>query len=387
MIAPHGGRLINRLATGEQRDKLLARAKAAPKLKLNAREMADLEMIAVGAMSPLEGFMGSADLKGVVTGHRLANGVLWAMPVTLSNKGLGGLKLGQDVALEDEAGHLLGLLELQERYSFNKEEEAKGVLSTADKTHPGVMYLDSIGPEYLAGPVWATDLPKYDFANEFRLTPRETRVLFKARGWNTVVAFQTRNPIHRAHEYLTKCALEVVDGLMIHPLVGETKSDDVPARVRMDCYKVLLEKYYPKPRVTLAVYPQAMRYGGPREALFHALCRKNYGCTHFIVGRDHAGVGSFYGSFDAQTFMRGLDPAELGIQPLMFENAFFDKKAGNMATTKTSAATDPNDMVMLSGTKVRDMLRAGQRPPAEFSRPEVADILIAAMADKVKAPA
>jgi len=387
MIPAHGGRLINRLATGTQREALLARAKAAPRLKLNARETSDLEMIAVGALSPLEGFMGSADLAAVVARHRLANGVLWAMPVTLSNKGLGALRTGQDVALEDEGGRLLGLLELQERFNCAKDNEAQGCLGTTDKSHPGVQYLDSIGTEYLAGPIWATDLPKHDFANEFRLAPRETRVLFKAKGWNTVVAFQTRNPIHRAHEYLTKCALEQVDGLLIHPLVGETKSDDVPARVRMECYRVLLEKYYPKQRVALAVYPQAMRYGGPREALFHAICRKNYGCTHFIVGRDHAGVGSFYGSFDAQTFMKGLDPAELGIQPLMFENAFWDKRAGSMATSKTSAATQPEDMVMLSGTKVREMLRAGTRPPVEFTRPEVADVLIAALADKVNAPA
>ena len=386
MIAAHGGRLINRLATGAQRDALLARAAKAPRLKLNAREIADFEMIAVGAMSPLEGFMGKADLAAVVERHRLENGVLWAMPVTLSNKGVKA-EIGQDVALEDEQGRLLGLLELAERYAFDKNAEAQGCLGTTDKTHPGVQYLDSIGNEYLGGPIWATDLPKHDFANEFRLTPRETRVLFKAKGWQTAVAFQTRNPIHRAHEYLTKCALETVDGLLIHPLVGETKSDDVPARVRMDCYKALLAGYYPKQRVALAVYPQAMRYGGPREALFHALCRKNYGCTHFIVGRDHAGVGSFYGSFDAQHFMRKLDPAELGIEPLMFENAFWDKRAGSMATTKTSAAEKPEDMVMLSGTKVREMLRAGIRPPVEFTRPEVADILIAAMSDKVKAPA
>ena len=384
MIPAHGGRLINRLATGAQRDALLVRAKAAPRLKVNARELADLEMIAVGAMSPLEGFMGQADLKAVVERHRLANGVLWAMPVVLGNKGL-KLDVGQDVALEDEAGRLLGVLELAEKFGFDKNAEAQGVLGTTDKTHPGVQYLDGIGNEYLGGALWATDMPKHDFANEFRLTPRETRVLFKAKGWNSVVAFQTRNPIHRAHEYLTKCGLEICDGLLIHPLVGETKSDDVPARVRMDCYKALLAGYYPKQRVALAVYPQAMRYGGPREALFHAICRKNYGCTHFIVGRDHAGVGSFYGSFDAQAFMRKLDPQELGIEPLMFENAFWDKRAGSMATNKTSAADKPEDMVMLSGTKVREMLRAGMRPPVEFTRPEVADILIAALAEKAPA--
>jgi len=382
MIAAHGGRLINRVASGATRDALLARAGQAGKLALNARELADFEMLAVGAMSPLEGFMGSDDLASVVSRCRLANGVVWPMPVTLSAKGGRRPERGQDLALTDEAGSLLGLIEVSEVYSFDKNLEAQGCLGTTDKTHPGVQYLDSIGADYVAGPVWLLDLPAHGFADEFRLTPRETRVLFKAKGWNSIVAFQTRNPIHRAHEYLTKTALEQVDGLLIHPLVGETKSDDVPARVRMDCYRVLLEKYYPKERVTLAVYPQAMRYAGPREAVLHALCRKNYGCTHFIVGRDHAGVGSFYGSFDAQSFVRSFDPAELGIEPLMFENAFWDKRAGAMATAKTSAARTPEEQIMLSGTKVREMLRAGIRPPEEFTRPEVAEILIKAMAQK-----
>ncbi len=382
MIPAHGGRLINRIAPGPARAALLERAGRAPRVRLNARETSDLEMLGTGAMSPLEGFMGSADLKGVVSRSRLANGVVWPLPVTLAAKAGTRVEVGRDVALEDEHGRILGLLELEERYTFDKNEEAQGCLGTTDKAHPGVQYLESIGNEYLAGPVWVLDLPKYDFANEFRLSPRETRVLFKARGWNTVVAFQTRNPIHRAHEYLTKCALEIVDGLLIHPLVGETKSDDVPARVRMDCYRALLARYYPKQRVALAVYPQAMRYAGPREAMFHALIRRNYGCTHFIVGRDHAGVGSFYGSFDAQTFVKSFDPAEIGIQPLMFENAFWDKRAGGMATQKTSAATTPEEQISLSGTKVREMLGNGIRPPVEFSRPEVADILIAAMAKK-----
>jgi sulfate adenylyltransferase len=382
MIPAHGGRLINRIATGKERDALLARAKQAPSVELNARELSDLEMIANGAMSPLEGFMGSADLAGVVGKSRLANGVVWPMPVTLSAKGASKWTPGGDVALKDEAGNLLGLLELAEVYSFAKDEEAQGCLGTTDKSHPGVQYLDSIGDTYLAGDVWVTDMPKYDFANDHRLTPRETRVLFKAKGWKTIVAFQTRNPIHRAHEYLTKCALEIVDGLLIHPLVGETKSDDVPARVRMRCYEALLKDYYPKERVALAVYPQAMRYAGPREAMFHALLRKNYGCTHFIVGRDHAGVGNFYGSFDAQVFVSSFDPAEIGIQPLLFEHAFWDKRAGAMASTKTSAARTPEEKVFLSGTKVREMLSNGERPPIEFTRPEVADILIEAMAKK-----
>lgn len=381
MIPAHGGRLVNRIAQGDQRSELLARAASAPKLVLNAREVSDLEMIGTGAMSPLEGFMGSADLKSVTHDCRLANGLVWPMPVTLSNKGL-DLKGGELVALCTENEELLGVIEVEEVYSFDKDEEAQGTLGTTDDAHPGVQYLKSIGDQYVAGPVWVINMPEYDFANERRLTPRETRVLFKAKGWDTVVAFQTRNPIHRAHEYLTKCALEITDGLLIHPLVGETKSDDIPAKVRMDCYNTLLEKYYPSDRVFLAVYPQAMRYGGPREAIFHALLRKNYGCTHFIVGRDHAGVGSYYGTYDAQEIFERFTPEEIGITPLMFEHAFYDKVAEGMASNKTACATKPEDKVFLSGTKVREMLANGERPPAEFTRPEVADILIEAMSSK-----
>ena len=381
MIPAHGGRLINRVAEGEHREKLLGIANGAPKLALNPREMADLEMIGIGALSPLEGFMNRADLDGVVTRCRLADHTVWPVPVTLSNKGL-DVTVGDDVALYDGDENLVGLLHVTERYSYDKEAEAKGTLGTTDDAHPGVQYLKSIGDEYLAGPIWVLNMPKHDFANERRLTPRETRVLFKMKGWETIVAFQTRNPIHRAHEYLTKCALEMVDGLMIHPLVGETKSDDIPAKVRMDCYTTLLDKYYPDGRVVLAVYPQAMRYAGPREAIFHALARKNYGCTHFIIGRDHAGVGDYYGTYDAQEIFRNFAAEEIGIEPLMFEHAFWDKKAGAMASSKTAAATEAEDKVFLSGTKVREMLRAGTRPPVEFTRPEVADILIESMADK-----
>jgi len=381
MIAAHGGRLVNRIAEGDQRAELLAKAETAPRLTLNAREVSDLEMIGIGAMSPLDGFMGSYDLGSVVKSCRLANHTVWPMPVTLSNKGV-ALEEGTDVALVDENDNLLGILHLQEKYSFDKDAEAQGCLGTTDEAHPGVQYLKSIGDEYLAGPVWVLNMPTYDFANEHRLTPRETRVLFKARGWETVVAFQTRNPIHRAHEYLTKCALELVDGLMIHPLVGATKSDDIPAKVRMDCYETLLARYYPDDRTVLAVYPQAMRYAGPREAMFHALIRKNYGCTHIIIGRDHAGVGDYYGTYDAQEIFENFSAEEIGITPMNFEHAFWDKVAGAMASNKTAAATKPEDKVFLSGTKVREMLTNGERPPVEFTRPEVADILIDAMASK-----
>ena len=381
MIPAHGGRLINRIAQGAQRDELLARAESAPRLTLNEREVADLEMIGIGAMSPLEGFMSKDDLNAVVHNCRLANGVVWPLAVTLSNKGL-ELKADDFVALVDESDRLLGVMNVSEVYSYDKKEEAEGTLGTSDDAHPGVGYLKSIGDQYVAGDIWVLNMPEHEFANDYRLTPRETRVLFKVKGWNTVVAFQTRNPIHRAHEYLTKCALEMVDGLLIHPLVGATKSDDIPAEVRMKCYDVLLKKYYPLDRTALAVYPQAMRYAGPREAVFHALLRQNYGCTHFIVGRDHAGVGSYYGTFDAQEIFDTFAEGEIGIKLLKFEHAFWDKVAGAMASTKTGAATKPEDKVFLSGTKVREMLTAGQRPPAEFTRPEVADILIEAMSTK-----
>ncbi|MED5330788.1 MAG: sulfate adenylyltransferase [Planctomycetota bacterium] len=381
MIPAHGGRLVNRIATGDERDALIAKVESAPRLPLNARELSDLEMIGTGAMSPLDGFMGSYDLGSVIKSTRLASGVVWPLPVTLSNKGL-DCSVGTDIALTDEKDNLIGLLHLQEKYSFDKQEEARRCLGTTDEAHPGVQYLNSIGDEYLAGPIWILNMPEYDFANDQRLTPQETRVLFKAKGWETVVAFQTRNPIHRAHEYLTKCALELVDGLLIHPLVGETKSDDIPASVRMDCYTALLDKYYPKDRVVLAVYPQAMRYAGPREAIFHALIRKNYGCTHIIVGRDHAGVGDYYGTYDAQEIFNDFSPEEIGISIMNFEHAFWDLKAGAMASDKTAAATEGSDKIFLSGTALRDMLQKGERPPEEFTRPEVADILIDAMADK-----
>jgi sulfate adenylyltransferase len=301
--------------------------------------------------------------------------------VTLSNKGL-ELKAGDFISLVDDSDRLLGVMDVGEVYSYDKKEEAEGTLGTSDDAHPGVGYLNSIGDQYVAGKIWVLNMPTHEFANQYRLTPRETRVLFKTKGWNSVVAFQTRNPIHRAHEYLTKCALEMVDGLLIHPLVGATKSDDIPAEVRMKCYDVLLKKYYPLDRTSLAVYPQAMRYAGPREAVFHALLRQNYGCTHFIVGRDHAGVGSYYGTFDAQEIFDRFEEGEIGIKLLKFEHAFWDKVAGAMASTKTGAATKPEDKVFLSGTKVREMLTAGQRPPVEFTRPEVADILIEAMSAK-----
>lgn len=384
MIAPHGGRLVNRMVEGGERDRLLASAPKLPKVVLNAREMADVDMIAVGAMSPLEGFMSKADYDAVLATRRLNNGLPWTVPIVLAVKpgsSADSYKEGSDVALETVDGQLLAILHLDSKWKMDKGDEARKVLRTDDKAHPGVGYLDSIGDTYLGGKLSVVNRLKYDKYNNRRLDPVETRTLFKAKGWNTIAAFQTRNPIHRAHEYLTKVALEMVDGLMLHPLMGETKSDDVPADVRMQCYEALLAGYYPKERTALVVYPQAMRYGGPSEAVLHAICRKNYGVTHFLVGRDHAGVGNYYGSYDAQKIFDEYTPAELGIHLMKFENSFWCKRTNGMASTKSSPAT-PEERVNLSGTQVREMLRAGQMPPVEFTRPEIAEILINAMKAK-----
>ena len=384
MIAPHGGRLVNRVVEAGERDRLLGLAPKLPKLILNAREMADVDMIAVGAMSPLEGFMGKADYDAVLATRRLKNGLPWTVPIVLAVKpgdDAAKYKEGSDVALETQDGQLLAILHVDSKWKMDKGDEARKVLRTDDKAHPGVGYLDSIGDTYLGGRMSVVNRLKYEKYNNRRLDPVETRALFKHKGWKTVAAFQTRNPIHRAHEYLTKVALEVVDGLMLHPLMGETKSDDVPADVRMQCYEALLAGYYPKDRTALAVYPQAMRYGGPSEAVLHAICRKNYGVTHFLVGRDHAGVGKYYGSYDAQKIFDEYTPAEVGINLLKFENSFWCKRTGGMASTKSSPAT-AEERVELSGTQVREMLRAGTIPPVEFTRPEIAQILINAMKGK-----
>ena len=379
-IAPHGGTLINRIVTGAARDALLDKARSLPQLQIDERAQSDVEMIAVGAFSPLTGFLGHADYRTVVDSMRLTSGVPWSIPVTLqvSRAQADKLKEGTEVALVDDSKTILAVLALTERYRPNREEEAKKVYGTTETAHPGVAAVLGGGEVYLGGNIHVVNRPDTVAFPSYHHDPAQTRALFHERGWRTVVGFQTRNPIHRAHEYITKCALEIVDGLLLHPLVGKTKSDDVPAEVRMRCYEVLMEDYYTKGRVFLSVYPAAMRYGGPREAIFHAIARKNYGCTHFIVGRDHAGVGNYYGTYDAQKLFDEFAPGELGIQPLKFENAFFSRATGQMATAKT-APGGPETQVNLSGTKVREMLSKGELPPPEFSRPEVAEVLIASM--------
>jgi sulfate adenylyltransferase len=379
-IAPHGGQLINRIATESEKAEFLEQADSLPRVQLDERATSDLVMIAIGGFSPLKGFLEQADYEKVVDDMHLVNGLPWAIPVTLSvtEEIAEPLKEGSWVRLDDPQGKFIGVLELTQKYRYNKNHEVINVFRTDDLKHPGVKVVYEQGNVNLAGPIWLLEREPHPLFPSYQIDPARSRAMFKEKGWKTVVGFQTRNPIHRAHEYIQKCALEIVDGLFLHPLVGATKSDDIPADVRMRCYEILLDKYFPEDRVILAINPSAMRYAGPREAIFHALIRKNYGCTHFIVGRDHAGVGDYYGTYDAQKIFEEFEPGELGITPMMFEHAFYCTRTKQMATTKTSPST-PEERVHLSGTKVREMLRHGELPPPEFSRPEVAAELIKAM--------
>jgi sulfate adenylyltransferase len=367
LIAPHGGKLVDR--TGERPADL----DTLETITLTSRELSDLDMIASGALSPLVGFMGKADYERVVEEMRLASGLPWSLPVCLAVE---QAPKGDRVALADGEGRALAVLEVGEVFSYDKTREAERCYGTTEDAHPGVARLYEQHPLYLSGRVTVFERAESSFP-ELALDPAQTRAEFEKRGWKRVVGFQTRNPIHRAHEYLTKGALETVDGLLIHPLVGDTKGDDVPAEVRVRCYEILIDGYYPQDRVVLSAFPAAMRYAGPREAIWHAICRKNYGCSHFIVGRDHAGVGTYYGSYDAQLIFDEYESHELDIEPMFFEHSFWCHACGQMASAKT-CPHGAEDRVFLSGTKVRELLSEGRLPPVEFSRPEVAKVLIEA---------
>jgi sulfate adenylyltransferase len=373
LVRPHGGALVDRIVTGAEAEALRARAASLPRITLDAREQADLELIATGAASPLEGFLGPVDYASVLDTLRLADGTVWPLPFTLASDEK-DLAPGSAAALHDATGRLWGVIEIAHVFTRDPLEESRKVYGTDDAAHPGVAYLLGRPRTLVGGRVQVLPLPDDLPFARFRLTPRQLRAAIAERGWRRVAGFQTRNPIHRAHEHLTKLALEQTDGLVLHPLVGETKGDDVPASVRFVAYEELVSRYYPRERTLLAAFPAAMRYAGPREALFHALVRKNYGINRLIVGRDHAGVGKYYGPYDAQRIFESFNAEEIGVEPLKFEPTFYCRACDALASPRT-CPHGPASRLELSGTKVREILRAGGRLPRQFTRPEIAEVL------------
>lgn len=384
-ITPHGGTLINRIAADGEREEWLKRAKELPGWAVSSITLSDLECIATGVFSPLTGFLNEEDYLAVRDRMRLSDGTIWPLPITLPvpEDRVPDIREGSPVAIRGEDGRIYAVMEVESLYRIDRRKEAREVFRTEDENHPGVARLYRSSPIRAGGAILLLNRPDHGIFNRFISDPADTRRRFRERGWRRIVGFQTRNPIHRAHEYIQKAALETVDGLFLNPLIGETKADDIPADIRMKSYQVILDHYYQRERVMLSAFPAAMRYAGPREAVFHALARKNYGCTHFIVGRDHAGVGDYYGTYDAQRIFDEFRPEELGITPLFFEHSFYCRRCNGMASYKTCPHGEEHH-VILSGTKVRAMLKAGQMPPPEFSRPEVVRVLIEGLKQKVE---
>ena len=372
MIKPHGIKLIDRYVNSD-----IDLNRKIPKIILNNRSVSDFLLISNGAFSPLDGFMSYKDYSSVLKNMRLSNNIVWSLPIVLpiNEVQFNKIKNHEEAFLTNDKGNILGKIFISDIYKPDKEKEALSIFLTNDLKHPGVEFLQKSGDWYVSGQVEAFISKEENLFHDYTYNPKDLRTLFKKNNWKTVVGFQTRNPIHRAHEYLLKCALEQVDGLLINPIVGETKKDDISSEIRMECYEAMIDNYFPKEHAMLAVYPAFMRYAGPREAIFHALTRKNYGCTHFIVGRDHAGVGNYYGTYDAQEIFQNFESNEIGIKLLFFEHAFYCKRTNSMATSKTSISKN-NEKIFLSGTKVREMLLNGESLPPEFTRPEINKILL-----------
>lgn len=370
---PHGNKLVKRILLGEKRREVTEKANEYSKISVDNEILKDVRNIARGIFSPLEGFMSKLELETVVDEMHLPSGVVWTIPIILDveKEKADTIKIGEHVLLVDEMGNYSALLFVEDKFSFDKEKISKNVFGTVDKSHPGVYEMLNKKDYFLGGKIDLIDDSREPFP-EFNLDTRETRVLFREKGWNTVVAFQTRNPIHRAHEYIQRCALEVVDGLFINPLMGRKKSGDFKDEVILETYKKMMNDFYPKDRVVMSILPTRMHYAGPREAIHHAIMRKNFGCTHFVVGRDHAGVGKFYGTFDAQRMFDRFP--DLGIKPLKFEHSFYCKKCASIATVKTCGHSD-SDRVKPSGTVIREMILKKECPPGEIMREEIAEIL------------
>ena len=374
MIQPHGGKLIDRVLSGKKRDEALALAARLPRLVIDSELVSDVENIAVGVYSPLEGFLGEADFRGVLANMRLRTDVPWTVPIVLDTDReiAAGLKTGEEVLLTAEDGRPIALLHLQEKYAYDKGETADKVFGTRDPAHPGVAKVLGMKDILLAGPVDLIDVTPTPF-DRYKLTPKETRVLFEAKGWRTVVGFQTRNTPHLGHEYVQKAALTFTDGLFINPVIGRKKKGDFKDEVILASYEEAIRLYYLKERTAMAILQMEMRYAGPREAIHHAILRKNFGCTHIIIGRDHAGVGSYYPPFAAQDIFEAFP--DLGIAPMFFRSFSYCKKCGSVVNEKI-CPHPPADHIQFSGTKIRDLLVKGEYPPAELMRPEVAEVIM-----------